>query len=237
MRILMIENSHTLNQNLENALKEVGYQVDSVEDLKTGKYNAEVKIYSAILLSESLFKEDGQQIVKTFKAFHDSLPVAILVLANNKNSDDESHNDKTNGDEASEIAALKAGADGYVRNGGNIDLVLAHLEARLYKANPNIMTMEQLVINKREQTVHYDGEVIDMTRLMFDVFFHLASHQGEVLSRDQLLDASWEEPCLRLTDAVDGVISRLRHKIDKPFGITTIEAVRGRGYRFCFPKY
>ena len=65
---------------------------------------------------------------------------------------------------------------------------------------------------------------------------HLARHSDQIVSKEQLLDAIWEEPELVTPNVIEVAINQIRQKMDKPLNISTIETVRRRGYRFCFPK-
>jgi two-component system OmpR family response regulator len=56
-------------------------------------------------------------------------------------------------------------------------------------------------------------------------------HPGEVLSRFQLLEAAWDEDYENRSNVVDVYVRYLRDKIDRPFGLETLETVRGAGYR------
>jgi len=60
-------------------------------------------------------------------------------------------------------------------------------------------------------------------------------HRDQIVSKEQLLDAIWEEPELVTPNVIEVAINQIRQKMDKPLEITTIETVRRRGYRFCFP--
>jgi two-component system OmpR family response regulator len=70
----------------------------------------------------------------------------------------------------------------------------------------------------------------------FDVFTHLARHRDQIVSKEQLLDALWVEPELVTPNVIDVAVTQIRQKIDKRLGITTIETVQRRGYRFCYPQ-
>ncbi len=220
MRLLMIENEDSLQENLSEAFVSQGYQVDRVSSIRSGGRLAVLRIYSAILLAESLFKKEGEQAIEALRSDHQDA-VIVMVLANN--GDDDGH-----------IAALKSGADDYVRHADNVDLVTAQLKARLSTENRDLIHIEGLVINAREETVEYDGERLELTGKSFDVLLHLARHANQIVSKEQLLDALWESPELITPAVTEVAISKIRQTIDKPFGIITIETVRGRGYRFCF---
>lgn len=228
MRILIIENDQALTSKLVAPIQEVGYQVDVVENLEDGLYYADLRNYGAILLANSLFKTSDSNIIKTLKASQEK-PVTVLVLASQNNGSvvDSEADDN-------EIATLKAGANAYVRNASNLALVLVHIEAHLDKAIPNIISIENLVVNTAEATVTYNDRPIQLNENIIEVLAYLASHANKFVSKEVLLEAVWREPELVTPSVVDVAISEIRKKIEKPFGITLIERAGHRGYRFCF---
>ncbi len=64
---------------------------------------------------------------------------------------------------------------------------------------------------------------------------HLARHRDQIVSKELILDAIWEEPELVTPNVIEVAIDQIRQKMDKPLGISTIETIRRRGYRFCYP--
>ena len=64
----------------------------------------------------------------------------------------------------------------------------------------------------------------------------MAKQKEQIVSKEQLLDAIWEEPELVTPNVIEVAINQIRQKIDKPLGIATIETVRRKGYRFCYPN-
>lgn len=65
---------------------------------------------------------------------------------------------------------------------------------------------------------------------------HLARQRDQIVSKDQLLNAIWDEPELVTPNVIEVAINQIRQRMDKPLNINTIETVRRRGYRFCYPK-
>ena len=61
-------------------------------------------------------------------------------------------------------------------------------------------------------------------------------HPDEVLSRTQILDHVWDFAYDGTSNVVDVYVRYLRDKVDRPFGVTSIETVRGHGYRLCRPS-
>ena len=139
-------------------------------------------------------------------------------------------------DKESEIEALRAGADDYIKKPFDFDILIARIEARLRFGTSNIIEIEDLVINPEEEKIIYQGEEIELKGKPFEVLTHSAMHKDQIVSKEQLLDAIWEEPELVTPNVIEVAINQIRQKMDKPLDISTIETVRRRGYRFCFPK-
>ncbi len=100
----------------------------------------------------------------------------------------------------------------------------------------NLIEIEDLVINPDEEKITYKNQEIELKGKPFEVLTHLARHRDQIVSKEQLLDAIWEEPELVTPNVIEVAINQIRQKMDKPLNIATIETVRRRGYRFCYPK-
>lgn len=221
MRILIIEDEVTLNKMLAEGLKEFGYQSDVVETLKDGEYYLDIRNYDLVLMDWMLPDGNSVDIIGDIKT--NTPKTAVIVLS-------------ARDDNESEIEALKSGADDYIRKPFDFDVLLARIEARLRFGGSNIIEIEDLIINPEEEKITYKEIEIELKGKPFEVLTHLARHRDQIVSKEQLLDAIWEEPELVTPNVIEVAINQIRQKMDKPLGITTIETVRRRGYRFCFPK-
>jgi len=221
MRILIIEDEITLNKTLAEGLKEFGYQSDVVETLKDGEYYLDIRNYDLILMDWMLPDGNSIDIIPDIKA--NTPKTAVVVLS-------------ARDDNESEISALRAGADDFIRKPFDFDVLVARLEARLRFGGSNIIEIEDLIINPEEEKIIYKEKEIELKGKPFEVLTHLARHRDQIVSKEQLLDAIWEEPELVTPNVIEVAINQIRQKMDKPLNITTIETVRRRGYRFCFPK-
>ncbi len=135
-------------------------------------------------------------------------------------------------DRESEIEALKAGADDFIRKPFDFEVLTTRIEAKLRFGGSNIIEVEDLVINPEEERIIYKGEEIELKGKPFEVLTHLAMHKDQIVSKEQLLDAIWEEPELVTPNVIEVAINQIRQKMDKPLNITrAIETVRRRGYR------
>ena len=221
MRILIIEDEVTLNKMLAEGLKEYGYQSDVVETLKDGEYYLDIRNYDLVLMDWMLPDGNAIDIIGDIKT---NTPKTVVVVISARD------------DNESEIEALRSGADDYIRKPFDFDVLIARIEARLRFGGSNIIEIEDLVINPEEEKITYKENDIELKGKPFEVLTHLARHRDQIVSKEQLLDAIWEEPELVTPNVIEVAINQIRQKMDKPLGITTIETVRRRGYRFCFPK-
>lgn len=221
MRILIIEDEVTLNKMLAEGLKEFGYQSDVVETLKDGEYYLDIRNYDLVLMDWMLPDGDSVNIIGDIKS---KTPKTVVVVLSARD------------DNESEIEALRSGADDYIRKPFDFDVLVARLDARLRFGGSNIIEIEDLIINPEEEKITYKDVEIELKGKPFEVLTHLARHRDQIVSKEQLLDAIWEEPELVTPNVIEVAINQIRQKMDKPLDITTIETVRRRGYRFCFPK-
>jgi len=221
MRILIIESDKALNRLLAQKLKESGYQNDIAESMADGRYYTDIRNYDLVLLDWDLEDGNGIDLIPEIKDRHPK--TAIIVLS--------AYDDKE-----SEIKALKIGADDYIKKPFDLDILLMRIEAKLRFGSSNIIEIEDLIINPEEEKIIYNNKSIELKGKPFEVLTHLAMHRDQIVSKEQLLDSIWEEPELVTPNVIEVAINQIRQKMDKPLGITTIETVRRRGYRFCFPK-
>lgn len=220
MRILIIEDEITLNRTLTEGLTDFGYQVDSAENYKDAEYFIDIRNYDLVLTDWMLPDGDGIEICKIVKNRSSRTAVVILSARDDKDS---------------EIEALKSGADDYIKKPFDFDILLARIEARLRFGGTNIIEIEDLSINPDEEKIEYKNEEIELKGKPFEVLTHLARHRDQIVSKEQLLDAIWEEPELVTPNVIEVAINQIRQKMDKPLNISTIETIRRRGYRFCYP--
>lgn len=221
MRILIVEDEVTLNRTIAEGLQEFGYQTDSSENFKDAEYLISVRNYDLVLTDWMLPDGDGLDLISMIK--QKSPRAAIIVLS-------------AKDDKESEIKALKAGADDYIRKPFDFDVLVARIEAKLRFGGSNVIQIDDLIIDPDEEKITYKGQDIELKGKPFEVLTHLARHSDQIVSKEQLLDAIWEEPELVTPNVIEVAINQIRQKMDKPLDISTIETVRRRGYRFCFPK-
>ena len=221
MRILVVEHESTLNKTVVEGLSELGYQTDDAESIKDAMYFISIRNYDLIIANWLMPDGDIKDFIVDIKK--KSNRTAIVLLSGKHENEHE-------------IEGLKAGADDYVRKPFDFDVLVARIEARLRFGGTSIIEIEDLVIDPDEEKITFKGVEIELKGKPFEVLTHLARHRDQIVSKEQLLDAIWEEPELVTPNVIEVAINQIRQKMDKPLEISTIETVRRRGYRFCYPK-
>ena len=221
MRILIVEDEVTLNKTIAEGLQEFGYQTDSSENFKDAEYYIGIRNYDLVLTDWMLPDGDGVDLINIIK--HKSSRTAVVVIS-------------AKDDKESEVKAFRIGADDYIKKPFDFDVLVARIEARLRFGGTNVIKIDDLIIDPDEEKITYLGQDIELKGKPFEVLTHLARHSDQIVSKEQLLDAIWEEPELVTPNVIEVAINQIRQKMDKPLNISTIETVRRRGYRFCFPK-
>jgi two-component system OmpR family response regulator len=221
MRILIIDSSAELSNAISDKLKEFGYQSDIAENIEDARYFLDIRNYNLVLVDWTLPGTNIPDVLKDIKEKHTKTSVIVL---------------STETDKENEINALRSGADDYIKKPIDLDILHVRIEAKLRFGASNIIEINELIISPEEEKIIYNGEDIELKGKPFEVLPHLAMHKDHIVSKEQLLDAIWEEPELVTPNVIEVAINQIRQKMDKPLEITTIETVRRRGYRFCFPN-
>jgi two-component system OmpR family response regulator len=141
----------------------------------------------------------------------------------------------TGRDEVDERArGLDAGADDYLTKPFAFGALLARLRAVAGHdlAERSVMIkVGSLRLNPTSAQVWRGGQEIRLSTREFALLEAFMRHPGKVLSHSQLLDAAWEIGHEYRSNVIEVYIRYLREKIDRPFGVRSLETVRGLGYR------
>ncbi|GAA8764585.1 response regulator-like transcription factor HsrA [Helicobacter pylori] len=218
MRVLLIEKNSVLGGEVEKGLNVKGFMADVTESLEDGEYLMDIRNYDLVMVSD----KNALSFVSRIKEKHSS--IVVLVSSDNPTSEEEVH-------------AFEQGADDYIAKPyRSIKALVARIEARLRFWGSNVIEIGDLIISPDEEKIIYKGREVEVKGKPFEVLTHLARHRDQIVSKEQLLDAIWEEPEMVTPNVIEVAINQIRQKMDKPLGISTVETVRRRGYRFCYPK-
>ncbi len=215
MRILAIGVEEELSKSIATSLRVI---VDESYDIDDSSNFLRFRNYDLILLDYDLeynkTKKFINRITRSLK-----VPLLVLSIVNDKDT---------------EIAFLKAGADDFIKEPFDKDLIAARVEAKLRRTIDNRIKIGELTIDISEEKTSYKDKEIDIKGKPFDILVYLAEHKNQVISKDRLLNAIWEEPEFITPNVVETSINAIRQKLDKSLGIKCIETIRRRGYKFCY---
>ncbi len=221
MRLLIVEKDETLNELIKRSLNESGYKTDEAYTIKDAKYFLDIRHYNLVIVD---LNYGISEVFKFIDYAKNMFPLIKIIVI----SDDISVE--------SEIKTLKMGADDFIKKPLNFDLLITRVNVALRSGKESQIKIKDLIILKDEEKIIYKGKESYLKGKAFEVFMHLARYPNQVISKEQLLDAIWEEPELVTPNVIEVAVNQIRQKVDKVFKIDTIKTIRRRGYKFCYPK-
>lgn len=221
MRLLVVEDEPKLAALLQRGLREEGYAADVAGTGEEALWMAGAVEYDAIVLDVMLPGLDGLATCRRLR--DDGIWTPVLVLT-------------ARDAVASRVEGLDAGADDYLVKPFAFDELLARLRALTRRApveRPSVIAVGDLRLDPARHRA-WRGEVeLDLSAKEFALLEAFMRRPGRALTRDQLLDAAWDMSFERRSNVIDVYVRYLREKIDRPFGRTSLETVRGVGYRLA----
>jgi two-component system alkaline phosphatase synthesis response regulator PhoP len=222
-QILIIEDDEDIRELLVYNLEKNGYEAAAVESGETGLASAASRKPDLILLDLMLPGMDGLSVCRQLKAGKATHEIPIIIIS-------------AKGEETDIITGLELGADDYLAKPFSPNILLSRVRAvlrRIGHALPDetaILRAHDLVIDPKKFKATLAGQALDLTASEFRILYYLASHQGWVFTRYQIMDAIRGEGYVVTERAIDVQIAGLRKKLGDFSGY--IETVRGVGYRF-----
>jgi two-component system OmpR family response regulator len=219
MRALVVEDEVKMAALIRRGLVEEGYAADIARTGEDAIWMASSTPYDAILLDVMLPGRDGFDVCRELRRTGVWTP--ILMLTARDGVEDR-------------VAGLDSGADDYLSKPFSFAELLARLRAltrRGLSERPTVLEVGSLRLDPATREVWRKGVKVELSAKEFAMLETFMRRPGHVLSRLDLLDHAWDYAYENRSNVVDVYVRYLRAKIDRPFGLSSIETVRGAGYR------
>ena len=219
MRALVIEDHPRMSLLLERGLREEGYAVDVTHTAAEGVWAATENEYDVVLLDVMLPDGDGIDSLRQLRADGTWTPVLVLTAK-------DAVEDRVRG--------LDAGADDYLVKPFALPELLARLRALVRRTPPErpaVLTVGDLMLDPAAHEVRRDDTPIQLTPKEFALLELLMRRAGEAVTRATMIEHAWDFAYEGDWNILDVYVRQLREKVDRPFGRSTIETIRGVGYR------
>lgn len=216
-RILIIEDEEKIARFVELELTHEGYQVEKAIDGRDGLEKIKTRPFDLILLDVMLPGINGVEVLRRIRQTND-VPIILLTAR-------DSIVDK--------VMGLDAGADDYVTKPFAIEELLARVRTTLRKKRSTrnaLLTVGSCELDIVLRRCSVDKTDVELTKKEFDLLQVLMENKNHILTREILLEKIWGYEFDGTTNAIDVYIRHLRQKIEEPFNLKLITAVRGIGY-------
>jgi two-component system OmpR family response regulator len=219
MRLLVVEDEPKMAALIQRGLEQGGDVVDVTASGEEALWMAQAREYDAIVLDVMLPGIDGFQTCRLLREA--GVRTAVLMLTARGAVEDR-------------VAGLDGGADDYVPKPFSLAELSARLRA-LARRGPierlAVLQVGDLRLDPAARRVWRGGAEIDLGAKEFTLLELFMRRAGQALSRLQLLEHGWDHSYENRSNIVDVHVAHLRAKIDRPFGLRSIETLRGSGYR------
>ena len=207
-KILVVDDEEPIAKILDFNLRKEGYDVIVANDGEKAVELAFSEDPDLILLDLMLPKKDGMEVCREVRA-QKNIPIIMLTAKNS---------------EIDKVLGLEFGADDYVTKPFSTRELMARVKVNLRRVakqtevveekNTSEVVIKDIVIYPEAYVIKKNGEEVDLTRREFDLFYYLAQHRGQVLTRENLLQTVWGYDYFGDVRTVDVTVRRLREKVE-----------------------
>lgn len=222
-RLLLLEDDQSLIDGLVYALTKEGFALDVAMTVREGRAQLATQAYDLLLLDQTLPDGSGLALCEEVRAGGNAVPIIFLTAMD---------------EEIQVIRALDAGGDDYITKPFKLGELCSRIRAQLRRSG---MLRQQEQEPGAEGTVRIEGgrayreeEPLELTATELRLLACFLRNRGQVLTREQLLAALWDEDANFVDDNTLSVyIRRLREKVERdPSAPQHLRTVRGLGYEW-----
>lgn len=221
MKLLIVEDNHSLAENLANFFAAYEVTLDFAYDGEQGLALALHHFYDCVILDVNLPKRDGFAVCQAIRE-RASRHVPIIMLTARDALDDK-------------ISGFSSGADDYLTKPFALEELyvrcLALAKRHLLNASHSLHLGsgdDLLTLNTQSQQVTRAGVVISLQPIAFKILQLLMENHPRAISRSELCERIWGDECTE-SDALRSHLYQLRKALDKPFNTPIIKTIHGIG--------
>jgi len=218
MRILLVEDESKVANFIEKGLQAERFVVDVAGDGQKGLDLALAHDYDLLILDLMLPGLSGTDLLSNVRRHKPNVPILILTAR-------DALNDK--------LLNFEQGCDDYVTKPFAFAELVMRVKALLRRGatqKKDQLQVSDLVLDRLGRKVMRAGKPIDLTVKEFVLLEYLMANEGQVCSRNMIIEHVWDQTFDSFTNIVDVYIRYLRNKIDRSFEPPLIHTVRGVGY-------
>ena len=217
MRLLLVEDTVALADQLLPLLRDHGYAVDWLADGRDALVRAHDDDFDLVILDLGLPGLDGLEVLRRWRDQGLSMPVLILTARDSW---------------AERVDGLRAGADDYLTKPFHPEELLLRVQAVLRRshgsANQSRLRACGVELDEERQSAWLDQQEIELTGAEFRMLRYFMLNPGRLLSKIALSEHLYDGESERDSIVVEVHINRLRRKL----GGQVIQTRRGQGYLF-----
>jgi len=221
MRILTIGFDDEFVKELEVELEKYFICiVDSARDLYDATNFTDFRHYELIIIVDEGEKYTLEKYSNEVKKKKRETKIIVLT-ANEKN----------------QIALFNLGVDDVLVNFiDSAELIAVRVLSNMRKLFGTQIDVGKLVIDIANKKIEYDDKIVSLNGKTFDILAYLALREDRVFSKDEIINALWEEPEYVSDNTVEVAINQIRKRLKSILGFQVIHTVRRRGYKFSYEK-
>jgi two-component system alkaline phosphatase synthesis response regulator PhoP len=222
-KVLIVEDDEAMAAALRDGFTFEGYSVQHAKDGAEGLKLATEGAPDVLILDVMLPRMNGLDVCRQLRASGNPVPIVMLTAR---------------GQEIDKVLGLKLGADDYVTKPFGFMELMARVEAVLRRASGRTASLDgyrfgDVAVDFKRAEVRKGAGLVELSAREFRLLQYFIEHRGEVVTRDQLLDAVWGYESTPLTRTVDMHVAKLRKKVeDSPDDPKWIVTLHRMGYKF-----
>lgn len=219
MRVLLVEDDVPMAAAIRRALRAEGILADVAVNGSDAAWMVRAAEYDVMILDVGLPGIDGLETCRLLRT--EGVWVPIMMLTARTAIEDR-------------VRGLDHGADDYLTKPFSLAELLARLRALARRGaveRPVVLEVGELRLDPAARQVRRGSREIELSAREYTLLEVFMRRPGQVLSQGQLLDAAWDLGYEHRSNVVEVYVRYLREKLDRPFGVTSLETVRGMGYR------